>query len=443
MSDPVTNVEIEDVLSSIRRLVADDAREQSAPQSGKGKPERLVLTPAQRVPDDAPKPATGRGDGSSTKRPASENRLRAEPGRAPAPASAERENVAVPFRLNRDPKAETPSRERPETAERPESDKVGPAAAARRLTLGLTASDEEFEEIYEDGGDEPSFDASTLLGKLVEEELARALASPEGDARPKFARSRPAQAKAPESAAETQGADETAQLLDRIAEVTGGDAADAADDGIPTAEVPLPEPELPELSPRIPEPELEDEPAGDVGLAQKIAALEAMIARHKGDEPAAQVEPATVQEPEQGGEIEVAPEPVAESHEPQGAEAARAAFVHRPQKPLEWQDHKPDEVVAEAPRRAEALVLEGPTWKGADRGDVLADTQHLPDVAASEDGDALPAPVDLFDEEMLRDLVTEIIRQELQGALGERITRNVRKMVRREIHRMVTSEHFD
>ena len=44
---------------------------------------------------------------------------------------------------------------------------------------------------------------------------------------------------------------------------------------------------------------------------------------------------------------------------------------------------------------------------------------------------------------MLRDLVTEIIREELQGALGERITRNVRKMVRREIHRMVTSEHFD
>lgn len=87
-------------------------------------------------------------------------------------------------------------------------------------------------------------------------------------------------------------------------------------------------------------------------------------------------------------------------------------------------------------------MLEGPVWKGAARSDSL-ETPGLPDVAATESGDALPAAVELFDEEMLRDLVSEMIRQELQGALGERITRNVRKMVRREIHRMVTSEHFD
>lgn len=45
-----------------------------------------------------------------------------------------------------------------------------------------------------------------------------------------------------------------------------------------------------------------------------------------------------------------------------------------------------------------------------------------------------------IDEEMLRDLVSEIVRQELQGALGERITRNVRKLVRREIHRALTAQ---
>ncbi|MEO8242266.1 MAG: hypothetical protein ABI832_08125, partial [bacterium] len=38
-----------------------------------------------------------------------------------------------------------------------------------------------------------------------------------------------------------------------------------------------------------------------------------------------------------------------------------------------------------------------------------------------------------FDEEVLRDLVRDIIREELQGGLGERITRNVRKLVRAEI----------
>lgn len=37
--------------------------------------------------------------------------------------------------------------------------------------------------------------------------------------------------------------------------------------------------------------------------------------------------------------------------------------------------------------------------------------------------------------EMLRDMVSDIVRRELQGSLGERITRNVRKLVRREIYR--------
>ena len=430
MSDPVTNVEIEDVLSSIRRLVADDARDKSAPQSGTAKPERLVLTPAQRVPGDGAAPAPSPASRVSTQRSASENRLRSEPGRASA--SDGHETKAVPFRLNRETTPESPSREGPDAADaapRSESETLGPAAAARRLTLGLTASDDEFEEIYDEGGDEPSFDRSTLLGKLVEEELARALASPETDARPKFARSRPAQRQEAEPAAGPQDAGASARLQDRHAEAGG---MDAADDGIPTAEVPLPEPELPEMSARM----RGTEEHGEASLAQKIASLEAMIALHKGAGSAAQQDASAVQGAKQ------APE----SDEAQSVETVRAAFVHRPQKPLEWQDHKPEQVVSETvgtPARSEALVLEGPTWKGADRSDVPAEVRHLPNVPASEPGDTMPAPVDLFDEEMLRDLVTEIIREELQGALGERITRNVRKMVRREIHRMVTSEHFD
>ncbi len=49
----------------------------------------------------------------------------------------------------------------------------------------------------------------------------------------------------------------------------------------------------------------------------------------------------------------------------------------------------------------------------------------------------------LVDEEALRALVSEIIRKELQGTLGERITRNVRKLVRREIQRALNSQEFD
>ncbi len=49
---------------------------------------------------------------------------------------------------------------------------------------------------------------------------------------------------------------------------------------------------------------------------------------------------------------------------------------------------------------------------------------------------------ELLDEETLRELVAEIVRNELQGPLGERITRNVRKLVRREIQRALASQEL-
>ncbi|MCF7701220.1 hypothetical protein [Loktanella sp. M215] len=49
----------------------------------------------------------------------------------------------------------------------------------------------------------------------------------------------------------------------------------------------------------------------------------------------------------------------------------------------------------------------------------------------------------LIDEAALRDMVRQIVRDELQGKLGERITHNVRKLVRREIHRVLTTQDFD
>lgn len=48
-----------------------------------------------------------------------------------------------------------------------------------------------------------------------------------------------------------------------------------------------------------------------------------------------------------------------------------------------------------------------------------------------------------FDEEVLRDLVRDIIREELSGSLGERITRNVRKLVRAEIARALAVREFE
>ncbi|MEM6277006.1 MAG: hypothetical protein AAF714_08640 [Pseudomonadota bacterium] len=51
-----------------------------------------------------------------------------------------------------------------------------------------------------------------------------------------------------------------------------------------------------------------------------------------------------------------------------------------------------------------------------------------------------PEPEVALDEEQLRDMVAEIVREELQGELGERITRNVRKLVRREVNRALAGQ---
>lgn len=77
--------------------------------------------------------------------------------------------------------------------------------------------------------------------------------------------------------------------------------------------------------------------------------------------------------------------------------------------------------------------------------DATSDTDSFDISGSDQDGpDSLFAEDDtILDEEMLRELVTDIVRQELQGALGERITRNVRKLVRREIHRALASHDLE
>jgi cell pole-organizing protein PopZ len=60
--------------------------------------------------------------------------------------------------------------------------------------------------------------------------------------------------------------------------------------------------------------------------------------------------------------------------------------------------------------------------------------EHEPDCPSNA---YLPEP------ERLRELVVEIVREELNGVLGDRITQNVRKLVRREIHRVLTIQDLD
>lgn len=96
-------------------------------------------------------------------------------------------------------------------------------------------------------------------------------------------------------------------------------------------------------------------------------------------------------------------------------------------KTIEWEDHSdaPDEDDAgPIPVRPRARA------EIDDRADF-----DRPDFAAEDDS--------FLDENSLRELVADIVRQELMGALGERITRNVRKLVRREIHRALSAQDLD
>ncbi len=51
--------------------------------------------------------------------------------------------------------------------------------------------------------------------------------------------------------------------------------------------------------------------------------------------------------------------------------------------------------------------------------------------------------VSIVDEEMLREIISDVVRQELQGEMGKRITRNIRKLVRREIRIALATDELE
>jgi hypothetical protein len=105
---------------------------------------------------------------------------------------------------------------------------------------------------------------------------------------------------------------------------------------------------------------------------------------------------------------------------------------------------------------SEAEFVPEPTFRhGASDTDKGPSTRQFPDSRDTAGADAGPGTSFredfaaytgkelVMEEAALRAMIAEIVRQELQGSLGERITRNVRKLVRREISRMMTSEEFE
>ena len=315
MSDPVSNHDIEDVLSSIRRLVAQGNQEikpeivEKPLRSVESEPiDRLVLTPAFRVPDTA------------TDSPESEV-LKMPPDFTPQDDT--QNDKTVPGLSTLDfPTAPQPSMHAEDTVDR---------ASLEATIAELEAAVTEAEDEWEPDGSE------TLMESSVTSAFLHKL-----DAR---------QSKSPEDTV-------TEAVTDHIADTI----ADEVAQGLADQEASI-------------------EPTVDVDVDVDVDAVEDMT---------------------------VAADDVAFSH-------TRFDEVYDP--------------VAEA--TADAAEKEP--------GDVFGD-ELVPDVDPTFGAVATPANGQLVDPDALRALVGEMIREELQGEMGERITRNVRKLVRREINRVITEQ---
>ncbi|MES2434481.1 MAG: hypothetical protein V4586_11730 [Pseudomonadota bacterium] len=102
-----------------------------------------------------------------------------------------------------------------------------------------------------------------------------------------------------------------------------------------------------------------------------------------------------------------------------------------------------DEVAQDDEAEASAAPLHGTVepdtvWADAAEASVLA---ALAEPEAAED-DAFDQAM-RFDEDVLRELVRDMLREELAGKMGERITRNIRKLVRAEIARALAAQEFE
>jgi len=350
MSDPVTNAEVEDVLSSIRRLVSEDKRPM---QAFKPEPkaadisDRLVLTPALRVAD--------------------------APEEEPSADIVDTPQSADDFARN-----------------------VQQMTAAAETALSEVETD-----VENDSRDPVEADLHKLFEDETSNEEAPAPDHDYSDDPYGFA-----------DASDADGSDDEQSWLRRAPEED-----DALED--------------------------DDAPVGTASLTAKIEALETAIGNISDTwEPDAPGEddysgtdaPAMSWEDETNDQ----PETAQQETPSQNDESNVAAMVDDTAD--EDEDTSPGIFASTRHHAADAPETADET--AADQGFLLTSPASSADEAGEDDFD-YEADDQVIDEEALRDLVSEIVRSELQGALGERITRNVRKLVRREIHRALTAQEME
>lgn len=79
----------------------------------------------------------------------------------------------------------------------------------------------------------------------------------------------------------------------------------------------------------------------------------------------------------------------------------------------------------------------------ADEGVILTEEADFDDLGEMGDGFGGDADALTLDEDALRALIAKVVHEELQGEMGQRITRNLRKLVRREIRMVLAAEGLE
>lgn len=327
MSEPVTNAEIEDVLSAVRRLVS----ESGAPRREERRREpvgKLVLTPAFRVDTVAEPVATDKAD---------------------------------PADMTDAQGHETAEAETSQPAEKPM------ASVESLVQRAVSAAPEPVDQDTDEDWDEPEVALSSDESGSVEDDVPEA------------------------GFVEVNDEDElVSSLEDRIAElesvVTDSTTQDWEPDG-----------------------------------SEEQGAPATVIFRHAGAAAGPRFD-----EPDHAEPVDEEPEVDLPDPDPMGVAEAAEIDVQ------EWED-----------------VVDTPTAYAVPDIDEDEDDYDAPYAAEPEQvmGDyeigENTADDMVIDEDMLREIVGRLVREELQGTMGERITRNLRRMVRREIARAIALKDFD
>ncbi len=361
MTDPVTNVEIEDVLSSIRRLVSENGRSAATRPTGR---QKAQISEDKTKAPDALEASVAQGD----------------------------------------PLVLTPALRVPEPDPVPEDD-ADPAAARQPDEVdAVTAGPVEPDGVETDDGHGLAVALESVVKDALDEALARATRD-EADATLDTASA--ADASSLEAGSGESLKARIAELETVVARQEGdwepdGDGEDAyfADSPVETLA-------------------WEDHVQDDTETDHATERVEAGDRLNEVDE--AELVEVT------DSDVGAAPEPV---------------FSH-----VSETDDASPEIPEGRVEESDAVTRE---WGETPSEGLASDIAAREDAGAGEEPEATEENVDLFgadstliDEEMLREMVADIVRQELQGTLGERITRNVRKLVRREIHRALAAHELD